>query len=191
MKSHYFILLTLATLSLSANAADSMYCPQGQAYINIGMTSNEVIDACGPPAIKRTSNDPVMRNTPVTQLIYSTLNQGAVYPGWTNVYTMWSLPSGSNGINLQVNIMNGKVASINLNGGDTRAMTVCGGASVQIGDDVNKVYSACGSPQAVNDTYISTPVPEEEHPEVWIYQINEYQSPFSLTFVDGKLQSIN
>lgn len=191
MKSHYLILLAFAALPLAANATDSMYCPQGQGYIKLGMTDSEVIDACGPPAMKRVSNDPVMENTPITQLIYSTLNQGSVYPGWTNIYTMWSLPSGSNGINLQVDVMNGKVAAINLNGGDTKAMTVCGGKSVQIGDDVNKVYSACGSPQAVNDTYISTRVPKKQHPEVWIYQINEYQSPFSLTFVNGKLKSIN
>lgn len=188
---HYIVLLTISCMSMTATAADSMYCPQKQGYITVGMTQNQVINACGQPAMKRTSNNPVMKNTPVTQLIYSTLNRGAVYPGWTNVYNMWSLPSGSNGVTLQINIIDQKVADINLNGNTTNAISICRGTSIQKGDNVNKVYSLCGSPSLSNNTYISTPVPESEAPEVWMYQVNEYEAPFSLTFINGTLQSIN
>ena len=191
MKLFYIVLSAVACIPLAATAADSIYCPQKQGYINVGMTQSQVIDACGQPSMKRTSNNPVMKNTPVTQLIYSTLNRGSVYPGWTNVYNMWSLPSGSNGVTLQVNIIDQKVAGINLNGNDTNAITICRGTSIQKGDNVNKVYSLCGSPSLSNNTYISTPVPESESPEVWIYQVNQYEAPFSLTFINGNLQSID
>lgn len=188
---HCMVLLAINCIAMIAHATDSMYCPQRQGYITVGMSQNQVINACGQPSIKRTSNNPVMKNTPVTQLIYSTLNRGAVYPGWTNVYNMWSLPSGSNGVTLQINIVDQKVADINLNGNSTNAISICRGTSIQKGDNVNKVYSLCGSPSLSNNTYISTPVPESEAPQVWIYQVNEYEAPFSLTFINGTLQSIN
>lgn len=191
MKSKYITVLAFALIPLTATSADSMYCSQKHGYINVGMTENQVIDSCGQPAIKRVSRNPVMINIPMTQLIYSTLNKGAAYPGWTNVYTMWSLPSGSQGVTLQVNIINQKVSGITLNGGSSNAMSICGGVTVQKGDDVGKVYSACGSPDVTNNTYVSTPAPESEKPEVWVYQPNQYETPFSLTFINGKLQSID
>ena len=69
-------------------------------------------------------------------------------------------------------------------------MSICGGISVQIGDDVNKVYSACGNPSLVNETFINQKIHKSERPEVWIYQLAPYQPTIRLTFIDGKLQSI-
>ena len=70
-------------------------------------------------------------------------------------------------------------------------MSICQGMSVQIGEDVDKVYSSCGTPSAVNETFINQPVPSATKPEVWIYQVDKFQPPISLTFVNGELQSIN
>ncbi len=172
--------------------AQSVYCPQHTGYINTGMTTAEVINACGQPLSKQTPKTPVMQRIPVQELIYTALNTGSIYPGLNSAfYNQWSLPSGTTGINLQVDLVNGKVNGVKINGSSANAVSLCGGMSVQVGDDANKIYSACGSPTMVNNTYINQPIQSNTKPEVWIYQMSPYQPPLSLTFVNGKLQSIN
>jgi len=193
MKSLRLVAFGFAFLPVATFAAGSLYCPQKQGYISVGMTTSQVMQLCGPPMAKQDSSEiQVAEKIPVTQLIYTTLNQGAIYgySGLTSYYNMWSLPSGSNGTSLRVSIVNDKVTAVNINGSGTNAMSICGGTSVQIGDDVNKVYSACGSPSLVNETYINQPISKRQNPEVWIYQPDQYQPTIHLTFISGKLQSI-
>lgn len=192
MNTKFFIPLTVAALIQTSAMADTVYCPQKSGFIKTGMTQNEVIAACGQPISKQQVNSPVTQKIPVQQFIYTSLNTGSVYPGLNPMYyQQWSLPSGSTGINLTIDIINGKVSSINMNGSSTNAMSVCGGANVQVGASVSQVYTACGSPSMVNNTFINQVIPSNTRPEVWVYQVNQYQSPISLTFVNGKLQSIN
>lgn len=191
MKLKCAVALGFSFLPMIAFSADSLYCPAKQGYISIGMDSSQVMSLCGQPMMRQDSNEvQVAQKIPVTQLIYTTLNQGSVYSGLSSYYTMWSLPSGSNGTSLRFNVVNNKITAIDINGSGTNAMSICGGASVQIGDDVNKVYSACGDPSLVNETFINQPIPKSQHPEVWIYQLEPYQPTIHLTFIDGKLQSI-
>lgn len=170
---------------------DTYYCPLNHAYIRVGMSEAQVLSACGQPIMKQRTSVQISKRIPVTQLIYSNLNQGGLYSGWTTNYNMWSLPSGSLGINLQVEITNNKVTSINLNGSSTNAADVCQGVAFQLGDDVNTVYNACGEPSAVNNSFINQPVPSAQKPENWVYQTDAYQPKFSLTFTDGILQAID
>lgn len=172
--------------SLNAFADQSIYCPQNHGYINIGMTADQVIAACGQPLSKQISNRPIMQQVPVQQLLYN--NQGSK----TAFYGVWSLPVGTNsGAQLEVDIVNNKVSSVRLNGSNTNAFSICGGTSVQVGDPVSKVYGACGNPALVNNTFINQPIETNQKPEIWIYQVDQYQSPINLTFVNGKLQSID
>ncbi|KTC65421.1 Protein of uncharacterised function (DUF2845) (plasmid) [Legionella adelaidensis] len=182
--SLYFLLITSAF-------ADSFYCPQHSAFINIGMTQDQVVAACGVPLSKQASNAPVTQRVPVKQLIYTTLNQGAVYPGLDNIYNMWSIPSGQTGVNVEVDIIDNKVANVRINGSSSNAVSLCGGTNIEIGSAENLVYQACGNPTMVNNTYINQPVPSNSKPEVWVYQVDQFHSPYSLTFVNGKLESID
>jgi len=185
------ILLSSLMLSLTSALAQQVYCPQHAKYIDLGMTQEEVIAACGQPLSKQTTDTPPMEKVPVKQLIYTALDTGSVYPGLNAAfYTAWSLPSGTSGIQAQVDIINNKVAGFSINGSSTNAMNLCNGISIQEGDSINKVYSACGTPTMVNDSYVNKIIPSETNPELWIYQLNQYQTPMSLTFVDGKLKSI-
>ena len=187
------MIICLACLANLCLADNSVYCPQHQAYISYGMNAAQVMAACGPPTYKRQSNNAVVKTTPMTQLIYSNLNQGAggsVYQGFDSVYNEWSLPSGSTGINLQIDIVNNKVYNMTLNGSTTNAISVCGGQSIQIGADANTVYNACGNPSISNQTFIKQPVTSNEKPEVWVYQM-EYRQPMRLIFINGVLQAIN
>ena len=193
MKSSILMALSGSLLaSATAWAGSSLYCPQNAGYISTGMTQEQVLAACGAPLAKQQSNAAVTEKVPVKQLLYTSLNTGSVYPGLNAAfYDQWSLPSGSNGLGVEVNIVNDKVSSVSINGNGTNAMSICGGTSIQIGSSLNQVYTACGSPTMINNSFINQAVPSNSKPEVWIYQVNQYQSPISLTFVNGKLQSIN
>lgn len=181
-------------------SAQSIYCPQNSGYINVGMSQAQVVGACGQPLSKQATDQPVMQQVPVLQLIYN--HMGAAQ----SFYGVWSLPlgistapraqgfggnAGSLGATLEVDVVNNKIDSIRLNSSDTNAFSICNGVSLKVGDPVGSVYGACGTPTVVNKTYINVPVPSKTKPEIWIYQVDQYQSPISLTFVDGKLQSID
>lgn len=188
MRKLFIIALSIIFLfsSLDAFGVESMYCAGHQDYINVGMTVSQVVAACGEPLSKQKSDKPVMRKIPVLQILYN--NAGAP----TAFYGVWNMKVGNNtGTQLQVNIVNNKVSSIQINGGDANAFSICNGNQVQVGDPVANVYNACGTPSVVNRTYINQPVPSKEPPEVWNYQTDEYQPPYSLTFVNGILQSID
>lgn len=192
MRATFFLTLSTLLLPFTAVIAQSVYCPQNAGYITPGMTEDEVLSACGQPLSKQSPNTPVMQKIPVQQLIYTALDTGSVYPGLNAAfYNQWSLPSGTNGIELTIQIINGKVSGVNINGANTNAASICNNTSIQNGDNVNKVYSACGTPSMVNNTFINQLVPPNSKPAVWIYQLNQYQAPISLTFINGKLQSIN
>lgn len=177
--------LVLFGLPFSLMADQSYYCPQNHAYISVGMTANQVIAACGQPLSQQDSNQPIFQKIPVQQLIYN--NQGT----GTAFYGVWNIPTGSGGTQLQVDIVNQRIRSIKVNGSDSNAFSICGGANIQVGDAVGKVYGSCGSPAVVNNTFIKQAIPTATKPQIWIYQPGQFQPTISLTFVDGKLQSIN
>ena len=81
----------------------SYYCPQNHGYINIGMTPDQVISACGQPLSQQESNQPILQKIPVQQLIYN--HQGTE----TAFYGVWNIPTGSGGTQLQVDIVNNRL----------------------------------------------------------------------------------
>lgn len=190
MKPTLLLMFSLLSVPLTT-MAKSFYCPQNHGTISQGMTEAQVLAACGQPMTKQVRNVPVKKKVPVTQLIYTTLNTGSVYSTLDPIFTQWSIPSGSTGVSLEVDVINNKVSAVRINGSSTNAMSLCGGAQIAVGDHANQVYTACGNPDMVNNTFILQTVPSNQKPEVWIYQIDPYQPPVSLTFVNGKLQSLD
>lgn len=185
MNIKYALGLFTLTASFNLFAVQSLYCPQNHSYIQPGMTLDQVIAACGQPLSQQDSPQPVYQKIPVQQLIYN--NQGAD----TAFYGVWNMPTGNGGTTLQIDVMNNKVRTIKLNGSDNNAFSICGGRSIEVGDPVSAVYAACGSPSVTNNSYAKFAIPSKTSPVVWIYQIDQYQPAISLTFVNGKLQSIN
>lgn len=148
------------------------------------MSPEEVIAACGSPTSQQESDQPVLKKIPVTQLIYNNLGTKTAF------YGVWNTEMGSGGTPLEINVVNNRIKSIRLNNSDSNAFSICQGTNIQIGDQVGKVFAACGTPALMNNTYINQLIPTIKKPQVWIYQPGQYQSPVTLTFVDGKLQSI-
>lgn len=199
MHKHLLQLLLLNGLTLTAWAApQSVYCPQKSGYINLGMTPDQVIAACGQPLSQQQSNQPAMEKVPVQQVFFNNQGQSTAFygvwaiPGGSGNYGSYqpSANSGGNGVQLQVDISNNQVRAVKLNGSDTNAFSICGGANINVGDPASKVYSACGTPTLVNTTYINVPIQSAQKPQVWIYPMGQYQQPMTLTFVNGHLQSI-
>lgn len=184
-------LVIAISFPLTSWAKDTIYCPQRHGYIKLGMTKQEVVSACGEPLSKQESDQPATTRVPVKQLIFTRLNQGSVYPTLNPIFEAWSLPSGTGDVRLEVDIVNNKVSAIRLNGSDTNAISICQNGTFNVGDDESKVYNACGSAEFINETYTDQMLPGDDRSTVWIYEINAYEPPVSLTFVDGKLQSIN
>lgn len=164
--------------------ASSFYCPENHAYISIGMSELQVTKACGDPVSKKDSNQPVIKKIPATQLVYN--NEGTK----TGFYGVWNIPMGSGGLLLQVTLVNNKVQTIEVNGSNSNSVSICKGVNIQPGDPAGKVYSACGNPSTVNQTFITQMVPTQTSPKLWLYQFNQYQKPVVMTFVNGKLHSI-
>jgi hypothetical protein len=185
MKLKIIMSIILLSLSFDLFADQSMYCPENHGYINVGMTANQVIAACGQPITQQDSKQPLLQKVPVQQLIYN--NQG----GNNAFYGTWNISTGSGGTSMEIDIVNNKVKAIKVNGSDTNASSICNGANIQMDDEIGKVYNSCGSPSVVNNTYINVPIPTINKPQIWLYKAGQYQPSVSLTFVDGKLQSIN
>lgn len=178
-------LVTCLTGGLQAQS--SFYCPKTYSTVTLGMSEAAVMQACGTPAQKEESNRPITEKIPVTQMFYN--NAGAPKA----FYGVWSLPVGVNdGANLEVDIIDNKVASIRLNGSSSNAFSLCGGQSVNVGDPMGKVLSACGTPSVTNNTYLNQPVQSKSKPQVWTYISDPYaKTTTRLTFVDGQLKSIS
>ncbi len=196
MNSKLFIIFSLTLLPLASAIAAPTFCPQKSGYIDVGMTEEQVINACGEPLAKERPNKPITQKVPALQLIYTALNSGAYYTGQTAAYyTQWSLPSGTSGVNVVIEVINNKVSSVTMNGSGIKSLSICNGngsgRGVNVGDDVSVVYMDCGSPQLSNTTYVEQTIKTDKKPVVWIYQIDEFHDPMSLTFVNDKLQSID
>lgn len=181
--------------SQSYNApAQPRYCPQTHGFVQIGMSENDALSACGIPMKREKSNRAVMKKLPVQQLIYSSTTPANPYPGLNSAYyVQWSIPRGADVMyNLQIDIANDKVVDIKNNGSDgENAMTLCQGNSVQKGNSKSQVIAACGDPDTTNYTCKDVPIPSNSSPEIWTYQVDQYQPPFTLTFIDGVLRCIN
>ena len=192
MKLTSMTVVLLLGLPVTTVSAQQVFCSQHSRFIDVGMSVNEVISACGEPIRKEKSNVPVTTRIPVQQLIYTATDTGSVYPTLDDAfYNTWSLPSGTSGVNVEVDLVNDKVKAMRINGSGINAMTVCNNNKIEIGASSGAVYSACGTPTLINSTYINQQVQSETQPEVWTFKMGDYQPPMSLTFVDGKLQSIN
>lgn len=180
---------TMSSVAMQAFADESVFCPSKNGYITVGMTVDQVRNACGAPTSVAKSDKPFMEKVEVTQYIFN--NQGTQ----KGFYGVWAMPvatsaSGNGGVKLAVNVIDDKIDSINLDGNGVNAFSICG-RNLQVGDDAMGLQNACGTPSLVNKTFEMKPVPSRTKPETWFYKAGEYLPTLSLTFVDGKLQSIS
>lgn len=183
IKPIFFILL-FNMLCLNLAQAQSLYCPKNSQYIKPGMSTEQVIQACGQPLTKQKKRGYLSKRIPVTQYIYNSAGAKKSF------YGTWQLSHGQDGVQVIVNVVDNKVKSISMEGSASNAFSLCGGNAISVGDPAAKL-SACGQASAINKTYINQPTGQNATSEAWVYQLNRYQPSVRLTFVNGKLQSID
>lgn len=183
-------MLCLWFCAVLAHADSNFYCTATHSFIHIGMTADQVITNCGPPQSKNESGQTIAQKIPVTTLIYNSTPKSTFNMGADQISQNWGLQNNAVPVAFTVNIIDSKVASFQVSGSSSNSISLCNGRSINVGDDINAVYSACGNPSAVNQSFITKKIPKSQNPEVWNYQI-PYQASFSLTFINGELQSIN
>lgn len=196
-KQNLLVMMSLGLLCSSSAtfAADSVYCPQKSGYVRVGMTMQEVLSACGDPAVKQTADTFATQKVRVQQYIFDQHNKSKAF------YGVWALPIGhsnyseaefngtaSGGVSLEVTAYQDKVLSISYNGQNVQGFDTCGG-DIRIGTNMGEVYSLCGEPSQENSTFIEVPIQSKSRPEIWTYQPN-YQPSVRMTFVDGRLFTI-
>ena len=203
---NFFKSSLLCLLSSSGFALDNLYCPHGSGMIRTGMNIAQVNQLCGTPA-KAAANSTIVQNLPVTRLNYNNFYKGPVYY-WNlkKVYQIFSVPSSTNNTTLTVDIYQGKVRSISLNGTGAQSTTACNyqgstqfagnqspsnNSVIAVGDTQDAVISACGNPDTTDDTFIQIPVSKNDKAEVWTYQFDTYSPTYKLIFIQGILQSID
>ena len=164
--------------------AQSLYCPEHSQYIKIGMSADQVVQACGQPLTKQKKKGYLTKRVPMTQYIYNSAGSKKAF------YGTWQLSTGQGGAQVIVNVSDNKVKSISMAGSSSNSFSLCGGSAISVGDSAAKLR-ACGQASAVNTTYINQPTGQSAVNEIWVYQLNQYQPSVRLTFVNGKLQSID
>lgn len=196
MKKATCIALLINAIYNTSYADDSVYCPQKSGFAHVGMTTAQLIQSCGEPQIKQTSNRSATRKIPVQQLFFQNhggttafYGQYAIPGGYRNDGDLVPFGSSSSGQMLEIDIVGDKVAVIKLNGGTLNSLSTCD-SPIQVGDDVSDALFACGSPTKENDTYVNLPIQSQQLPEIWIYQADEYHPPIRMTVVDDKIYSI-
>lgn len=173
--------------------ADPFYCTQNNQYINVGMTIPEVLQACGKPQEVKTSKKMGTTRIMMTQMVFTiATNITRVYSGTVTP----GIQSGAFNVNTGptatavVNVVDGKIKSISLNGTNTESISLCGGSPFGVGDDAQLSVDSCGDPSSINDTYMTVSTGQPVQIESWKYQPDNYQPPFTLIFADGVLNKI-
>jgi hypothetical protein len=200
------MLITFNTVAL-ADSVQGFFCPQGNSYIQLGISSDQVKNACGQPQFLQNDSNNLVQNVPVTRLTYNNINRGSVYYWNLNkVYNQFGLPSGNIVTPLTILIVDNKVKSINFNGNDVQTTGVCAFAgsttfagnpsptsntSIGVGDTMDQVISACGNPDHTDQSYMQIPISAQSKPELWTYKLDQYSPSYNLLFINGVLQSID
>jgi len=163
-------LLFFVALILSAQA-NAMFCPNNFKTINIGDTIDTVTKLCGAPDEQKeikSTDDP---NAPQEWTFY-------VNPDPTNSQQTTNLK-------MTVAFENQKAGNITVNGQSLVSTTICGNI-ISVGDTMQSIKAACGSPPFVNKGQPQADQPDK--PKVVEYKYNS-TPPITLVFENGMLKS--
>lgn len=160
-----FVAAILASFTTSSYA---MFCPSGFNQINIGDTIAQVTKVCGAPT-SQSSED-------------STADKPQE---WT--YYVKSQPSDQSTLRMTVAFTSGKVTNMSVNGIGLTNTQICGGNTVQVGDDQKSVKTVCGDPAFIAQSNLPAAAKDTVKVTTLIY--NTSAEPISLIFNNGKLKS--
>ena len=181
-----FLVIMLCITSVSFANTNSMYCATKGGFIQLGMSMEQVIQACGEPINKSKILVPNMRKIKVIQLIYRISSMAG-----RDSYKYEFNPGGSTTFNLMITIVADKVSNISYNNANTNGASVCQNGPIAIGYTLAQVRQSCGDPDGINHSFQN--IPQGNAPvkqETWSFKDGQYGKSFTLTFKNGILESI-
>ena len=153
----------------------AFFCPTNFNQIFEGDTLEQVKTQCGAPAKEVTSDE--KKNVPQewTYFIPQTVTMSNNMQTEGTLKTSISFDQSGNAINISVN------------GIGVGSTTICGGSSIQLGDNQEAIKSRCGKPSFINKQQADPPA-EGAAPPSKVTELT-YQSnpPVVLQFLDGRL----
>lgn len=164
--------LLLALISLMYPLfACAFFCPNNFNQINDGDSIEQVIQQCGKPDNKKESTRKE-DNVPQEWSYYipQTVSTGTASQAQGTLKTSITFDEKGNAINISVN------------GVGVGATTICG-TSVQLGDQRDKVKSACGDPAFINKQQLPTTAAQQQETKVTELTFGNAK----LIFENGKL----
>ncbi|MBB72808.1 MAG: hypothetical protein CMF50_10490 [Legionellales bacterium] len=171
-------------------------------YMNVGDSMTTIEQACGAPTSKEQKETGGPSSSIVQYWSYdNTVREGNLAPrvnqnpdqisgqrGRFNQSETYTI--AKQGPNLIFAIDGQTIKSITKNGKKVSRAS-CQSSSVQVGQGMQDLLSACGNPSNKNIGHKSTDKPEETL-TVWKYDLGQFRNPVVLTFgPDGKLRNIN
>lgn len=158
----------------------AFFCPNNFNQIDFGFSEDQVMSACGSPSSTQSEVEPV----PVPQEWNYYMQQPSTnYMGTVTGPYNTQMNNQSGTIKTQITFdANGKVININVNGVTAGNTGMCT-PPIQLGDDMAKVKSACGSPAIVSKPNADSNQPGKKM-DTFVYTGNQ---TVKLIFEDGKL----
>jgi hypothetical protein len=164
---HKKIFMTALIAFFTTNSY-AMFCPNGFNSINIGDSIQAVTAACGAPNSVSTED--------------STADKPQE---WT--YYVKAQPSDQSTLRMTVAFTSGKVTNMSVNGIGLTNTQICGGNTVQVGDDEKSVKTVCGDPAFIAQSNLPSAAKDTTKVTTFVY--NTSGNPITLTFDNNKLTS--
>lgn len=160
--------ITLVLVIIS-NPAFAMFCPNGFNQMNIGDTIDQVVQQCGNPDFKKTTKKEPSQ------------------PQEWNYYVKLN-PKQTTSVKMSVAFdAKESVVNITTNSQSLIDTTFCGGR-IAIGDSMETVKAACGTPAFINENKpSSSQTPNPNAIEITQFKYNT-TPPVVLIFENGKLK---
>lgn len=155
----------------------AFFCPTNFNQIDFGMTADQVSQICGKPDDTREYLKP-NDNIPQEWSYYipQTVSMGG------------SLQSAQGTLKTSMSFDDkGKAINISVNGIGVGATTICGGNTVQLGDDKERVKSVCGDPSFINKQTLSANPSIPQGSKVVEFTYLSSTPHVTLIFENGKL----
>ena len=166
-----YIILFSASLCLSSSSF-AMFCPTNFNSIKIGDPVELVELQCGKPDQKTKTK--VMPDP-------NDLPQEWIYLVKTN-------PDSPNSMRISIIFQNKKSTSIAVNGAGIGVTSLCNNATIQIGDTMDIIKKACGSPALVNQANSPGQTSQAKEKEIIELKYTSTPTPMTLIFEDGSLK---
>ncbi len=152
-------------------------CPTNFNQINFGMMPPEVLQICGKPD---SQNEYVKPNDNVPQEWTYYIPQ-TVYLGGSN-------PMAQGTLKTSVAFDDkGKAVNISVNGIGVGQTTICNGTTVSLGDDKERIKSACGSPGFINKQSPTANPNVPQDTKILEFNYKSVNPPVKLIFENGRL----